>query len=294
MLCAHDLEEALDFYGLADGGYRKTMEECRRTLIGDAALTEAYETIRRAVFSPVAGENQGVWKFHSLEELIGREMPPFTGNLVLLSGWEIHLRNMDRLHFDQAQREIQKMRVRQQLTMSWKDRTSIGYISLIWAAKFVNGTIVEVGRMQYEWFNFDGTDTVNKLHMHIPSEGGSLTKAAVTASLTMAHAYLPLIFGADADVYAIHSWLLSPQLRPLLKEGSNMAWFADQFEITQDSDCTDELRNYLYHWPASDDVADWPEDTSLQRAVKPLLMAGQRFYAAEGVLKKQTDGASAG
>jgi hypothetical protein len=80
------------------------------------------------------------------------------------------------------------------------------------------------------------------------------------------------------------SWLLSPVLRELLPERSNILLFQSAFDIVEvDADDRSSLR-WVF---GRDDIppAELAEGTSLQRGIKMLLLNGGSVGSAVGTLK---------
>lgn len=86
--------------------------------------------------------------------------------------------------------------------------------------------------------------------------------------------------------YVCHSWLLSPALRELLPESSNIIKFQNLFTITE----TDKSSTNFLMWifkKADIPVENLPEDTTLQRNVKKYLMSGGQIGEGSGYMKKE-------
>lgn len=86
--------------------------------------------------------------------------------------------------------------------------------------------------------------------------------------------------------YVCHSWLLSPALRELLPESSNIMKFQNLFDITEiDKSSTNFLRWIFKKIDLP--IENLPEDTTLQRNVKKYLMAGGQIGEGSGYMKKE-------
>ena len=89
---------------------------------------------------------------------------------------------------------------------------------------------------------------------------------------------------ADCD-YICDSWMLSPYLKELLDENSKILKFQQEYEIR---DVDPESRAYM-QWifrKEDADLAEVPQETSLQRRAKRWLEAGGKIGSACGILKR--------
>ena len=79
------------------------------------------------------------------------------------------------------------------------------------------------------------------------------------------------------------SWLLSPELKKLLPEDSNIIRFQNKFRIER----FDEENPYFVGWvyPGMEDLPreQLPENTTLQRNMKKYLIEGGKLGSAYGV-----------
>ena len=122
------------------------------------------------------------------------------------------------------------------------------------------------------------------LGIHIPP-GGGFDQKTMNENFARAkdifHKHYPEHpFGA----FFCSTWLLSPQLRQLLKPTSNILAFQNQFTrlpcYSDGKGCFSFLFGYLDGAP--EDLTQLPENTSLQRAVKQLYLRGGCLHEGEG------------
>lgn len=135
-----------------------------------------------------------------------------------------------------------------------------------------------IGALEYEW-----TDE-NFIGVHIPSDA-DLTPASVEQSLaqfkSFCRQYEPEWERLEMQC---ESWMLSPALRHVLRDGSNILSFQKRFTITE----TDEESMAVLDWvfPGYDKVSEaLPETTSLQRNMKKYLLAGNNIGWSKGILQ---------
>jgi hypothetical protein len=141
-----------------------------------------------------------------------------------------------------------------------------------WVELAFSGRLVQLGRLQFE--PRDGY-----LAIHIPEERGTLTSAAVDASLARARELFPGYAEARCS-----SWLLDPQLPTLLPAGSNIVSFQRRFEPVADEGVDDaRVLEFVFH-TLDPDLERLPRDTRLQRAIVDHLRRGGHLHCLTGTL----------
>ena len=144
-----------------------------------------------------------------------------------------------------------------------------------WYKGFFEMKIFALGRLQFEinhtWFDCKvNGKTIPKgtkvLSVHIPRTGTKLEHSLVLESYENAKQFFKDDFNEDI-IFICNSWLLYPWNRTVLKEGSNLAQFYDDFTVVQSG----EYNNYSEIWRLFDCLYDGnpdnlPSDTSLRRA----------------------------
>ena len=283
MLTARQLRDGLDFYEIADAAYAAVLEACREKIVEDARLAAAFETASGRIYTEDPAVRGAMWDIRSMEQLFGCAMPEYIANLFILAGWMRQRDAMQRAGLDAEQCRIQRFRVRQQLLLA--DGRPLGVVPILWSSHFLLLEIVEVGRLQYERKPAVPGDPRLRVGIHIPPEG-RLDPQAVADSLAAAGPYLERVFGRRPDVYGTTTWLISNQLRPLYRPGSNLASFSDLFDVTDGEDGIPDVKNYLFRAAPDAPPETLPEVTSLQRAVKEYLLGGGKVRLGCGVLKR--------
>lgn len=149
-----------------------------------------------------------------------------------------------------------------------------------WTGRQLSLKLFRLGALEYEMCEERGRE----VSVHIPS-GCDLSEKSVDASLCAAEAFFGKFFPAYAGArYVCTSWLLTPALGPLLPQGSRIAAFRKRFQI--EAVCDDESYKGFLFGNSSLAPEDFPENTSLQRAVKFAVLRGEKFGSARGILKK--------
>ncbi|MBQ9911339.1 MAG: hypothetical protein IJM50_07560 [Lachnospiraceae bacterium] len=163
-----------------------------------------------------------------------------------------------------------------------------------WYLDFYRLKLFSIGRLQYRWRRFKKTAEAGGLFLqegtyyadvHIPP-GAPLTKTACALSYSRAADFFRSRFHADRIIFCCHSWLLSPDLKKILPEDSNILRFSKDYTVWEMSDDSgDNAAAYIFHLEHMPDCPEeLPEQTSLQRSVKKLLQEGKSLRIAKGAM----------
>ena len=169
--------------------------------------------------------------------------------------------------------------------------TSIGW----WLVAFLKLKCFTIGRCQYKPKVFKETQGNEAfplpagqayLDIHIPPEG-PLTPELCHASYQEAASFFRERFGYTDVIITAHTWLLSPDLENMLSSHSNiLAWAHDYTLLEANEDKDYHTIHYYFNLPELPaDLNDLPEGSSLQRAVKAHLLAGNKLKTGFGVLR---------
>jgi hypothetical protein len=120
------------------------------------------------------------------------------------------------------------------------------------------------------------------LNVHIPASG-KLPRGEVLASYRMAAGFFGrLMPDIKFKGFTCESWMLSPQLKEMLDENSNLVMFLSDYELYGTAD-NEAFYSYVFvKKPA--DIRLLPEDTALRRAIKARLLAGGKILSGRGFL----------
>ena len=156
-----------------------------------------------------------------------------------------------------------------------------GFDRGFWTTRQVSVKLLRIGQMEYELTEVEGVPVVS---LHIPTDV-DLRPEVLLPSIREGLALFRQLFPAyrDAPVYC-HSWLLSPQLREFLPEGSNILCFQELFDIRPDSVPGKDVLLWVFKNPKLP-MEDYPEDTSLQRKLKRFFLDGGAFLEGKGFLR---------
>ena len=151
-----------------------------------------------------------------------------------------------------------------------------------WTYRQVSMNIFRVGELEYQFNEYNGENTID---IHIPSDA-DLSKEAVDYSLKQAEIFFKTYYGDyKYKKYTCDSWLMSPKLKHLLSEKSNILSFQNRFDIIQENTENKEYIEWLFQVPVNTDYKNLPEKTCLQGKVKELLLNGGAVGSAYGIMK---------
>lgn len=161
-----------------------------------------------------------------------------------------------------------------------------GLEELGWLAQSVKMNLFRLGRLQFEpvvlekdvKVDREGQDSQNKkvsisagtqvLNVHIPA-GEPLDFEACLDSFRQAEAF----FGEN-QIYMCDSWLLSPHLKEVLPEDSNILKFQNLFTITSVYYAYPQAEQRIFQ-NVIENKQEYPEDTSLRRRAKAYILSGK-------------------
>lgn len=151
-----------------------------------------------------------------------------------------------------------------------------GFDRGFWAHRQLSMVLFRVGQLEYELL-----EEPKVISMHIPSDA-DLSISACAASLRQFRNLFP--DWAETPIF-VDSWLLSPALKELLKEGSKILAFQSCFTCEAWNREEQSFMQWVY---GKEDIPceALPEDTSLRRNMKKYLLAGGKIGEAKGFLKK--------
>ena len=163
-----------------------------------------------------------------------------------------------------------------------------GFGTAEWAVRQRDARLFRLGDLEYEMRVTEGE---KQIALHIPFDA-RLEPEPLNASLAKARAFFREYYPEYADAPMVcHSWLLAPSLKEMLPETSRIRRFQDAFELTGRDDEDDAALDWVFWIPEEKrkdlDPETLPEGTSLQRAMKKRLMAGQKIGTASGRLARE-------
>lgn len=151
-----------------------------------------------------------------------------------------------------------------------------------WTCRLAGMRMFRIGMLEYEPVDRDGESWIS---VHIPSTA-VLTEENLDVSITGAREFFAKYFPERAgDRFRCHSWLLAPRLREMLPEDSGILRFQNRFAVIEEDGPPDDCVGYVFHAQPGTPVGEYAEHTSLQRAIKALMLAGGHLNCGTGYLK---------
>ena len=142
-----------------------------------------------------------------------------------------------------------------------------GFDRGFWTGRQLSLSLFRLGTLEFET---NGA-------VHIPSDA-DLSEKALDESFAKAREFFPSVR------FCCDSWLLSPVLGELLPPDSRINRFRERFEIQTVDKNNDGYKFWVFK-NANMRAEDFPENTSLQRAIKRHVLAGGKIGEAFGFLK---------
>ncbi len=143
-----------------------------------------------------------------------------------------------------------------------------------WLSLHIKGKIFQLGRLQFE---LEGT----LIHVHIP-EGSSLEPSICDESFAKAEEF----FDESYQTYDCDSWLLSSELKKICPEDSNIIRFQNRFDVQKVTHPFLQAEERVFG-EIREDKTSYPEDTSLQRALKLYVLDGKEPGMGYGIIKRK-------
>lgn len=277
-----NINNALLYYGIDDEQYKLQCYACLDRINHNITVQKEFNKLFNILFVDKTNKIKELWNIKSINMLFSETVHPYITNLLLLSGYEVHQKNIDNYKLDEEQINIHKLRVKETLTNNIKIRNldGIRISQMLWGAYFINLRLIEVGRLQYEYENS------NSIKIHIPS-GEKLDIDKVKDSLKIAAFFIKKYFKIENYCYYCNSWLLSKQIHSIVNKNSNIYKFYELFDITEGESCIDDVLNFVYNLSLTKNYHELQEETSLQKDIKKYLLHNNDIKLGKGILKKK-------
>ncbi|MCI9619975.1 MAG: DUF5596 domain-containing protein [Dorea sp.] len=162
-----------------------------------------------------------------------------------------------------------------------------GLDELWWLGQSVKMELFRLGRLQFEPIlvkkDMKGREQTiqagtKALNVHIP-EGEPLRIEACRESFLRAAEF----FGKEYQVYVCDSWLLSPHLKEVLPETSNIIRFQKLFEITDVGYQYPQAEQRIFG-EILEDKRQYSENTTLQKRAKEYVLSGRDLGIGVGFI----------
>lgn len=285
------INSALEFYSIVDNNYKQKCYDVIDEINNNDEFINRIKDIYNKLYIEENYNIRKLWKIKSKEELFGKISSPYITNVMLLLGYKIHEENIDKYNLDEYQIMKHKKRVKLALLNDIKIRgyDGIRISQMLWGAWFVNLRIIEVGRLQYELVEnnpLNEEEYKKCIKIHIPA-GEKLDINLVKESIKKSKEEIKKYFKIEEPEYFCSSWLLSKQIRRFIDDNSNIALFYELFDVIEKGDATNDLLNFIFNLKECKDFSILPENTSLQKKIKKLLLKNIKINIGLGVLKNK-------
>lgn len=294
-LDAYDFSAIAAYYGF-DADYTARILQELAAVKADPMLSQVCYAMYHSLYCVEPQDFMTVWGWKGDPKEFAEHGTPMVCVLALLAGQPIQEKNLQT--FDAEQAEAQKRGVFN-TCMGEKNNFGIDGVRfslMAWGVYFVRYFMVPLGRMQYELglhdfaslYPYIGEDAV-QVYIHVPRTG-SFRPEVLDESIAMARERLPRYFpGINADklVFTATSWLLSPDLDEILPPESNIRKFKDRFHVTEVyENRTENFMSFVFgRVDVPKDYNELPEDSTLQRGLKQILLSGRELRAGFGYMK---------
>lgn len=152
-----------------------------------------------------------------------------------------------------------------------------------WTYRQTSMSLFRIGALEYEFDEHEGEAVIA---VHIPSDA-DLSEESVDRSLKAAGEFFRMYYPeCRYEQYTCDSWLMSPVLKQVLPERSNIGSFQERFVITQVDKENEDCIEWLFQVPAGTAYGELPAETSLQKRVRELLLGGGAVGTAYGIMGK--------
>lgn len=149
-----------------------------------------------------------------------------------------------------------------------------------WTCRQIAMQEFRIGELEYEMVSVEGQNVIS---VHIPSDT-KLTKRNCLSSYRNAKVFFAKYYPQyNYDKFRCNSWLLSPNLKDVLKENSNILEFQKAFDIVGSNPEETEFMEWVFKNPNLS-LDKLPANTSLQRNLKVYLKNGGKIGSAFGYL----------
>ena len=113
-----NINEALNFYNITDEEYKNKCYQCIENINKNNEILNKFNDIYKLLYEDKTDEYRKLWKIKNPKGLFGQDCPIFSTNILLLLGYRCHIKNIEKITFDNEQITIQKQRVKELIEVS--------------------------------------------------------------------------------------------------------------------------------------------------------------------------------
>lgn len=167
-----------------------------------------------------------------------------------------------------------------------------GFDRDFWIYRHHSAAIFRLGTLEFEMVHLhEGAEPIGPagpgspvLSVHIPSDA-TLSMEELENSYRTAKRFFAEFFPEfKYETVFCSTWLLSPTLKEVLKPGSGILNFQSHYEITGVDPEANSAVTWIYK-REYENYEDLPEDTSLRRGIKKILLDGRKVGSGKGYVR---------
>ncbi len=278
-----DIDESIKYYNINEK-YKEKCYKCITEINNNKKHLEIFDEVYKKLNNEDFETIKKLWKEKEIEEIFCKDINPFATNLMILLFHKKHIENIKKHKLSRKQINIHKKRIKECFESDLINRNyeSVRISQMLWAMYFINIKIIEIGRLQYQYYEDENKKPVIKIH--IPA-GSKLEIKKVLQSLKKSKKILPKAYNIKNIEYVCNSWLLSKELNEIIDKNSNIHKFYNLFEVEEGKECTSDILNFVYSLKECKDYNELEENTSLQRLLKKELIKNKKFNLGLGNLR---------
>ena len=285
----------MDYYGLEEEFYKPRLRQELELLARDETLNQVC-WLSYYIMVYATDQAKAIWGWGKGCTPFAQHGSPTTMVVALLAAQPVHAANIARRGYDEELIAMHKAGVRNcwvgQRNTYGIDGISFGLFA--WGGHFIRCELIRLGRLQYEfglqsypqYADIAGADAA-WINIHIPRSENGLQEDEVVESFRLAAEKLEQYFPETAGrtkVFCTSTWLLSPELRDILPETSNIRRFQKHFKVLKYSESTGSFLSFGFDttYKPDMDFSALPENSSLRRELKTRLLRGDKLHAGFG------------
>ncbi len=289
------LSEILEYYEVNDMDFKSNILDTVDLVKKDEKLQVIVYLLYYILYIDNTGLYKDVWNWKMSTNLFksaGNYMIPV---IVLLSGCKLHKENMRKRNYDKEQINEQKKNIRECCLLDKKrfNIDGIRFSQMVWGSYFINGRIIQVGRLQYEYLNevpyeIAKYKNYDYFKIHI-SRGKELNEDEVDESIYRSKNKIKNFY-PEIDLsrllFFTKSWLLSNELDNILDKESNIIKFKSKFKIIKQIENKSDFLNFVFDEKKDNiDYNNLKEETKLQKELKKFFLSNKKLHIGLGILK---------
>ena len=284
MINKMEIDKGFNYYNI-NPKYKNRCYACAEAINKNIDCLNSFNKIFNLLNYENFNDIKTYWNIKNIDEMFCKNIDSFVTNLLIVLSYKTHESNIKRNKLNYDQILIHKKRVKECFENDLEKRKydNIRISQMLWAIYFIRVRLIEVGRLQYEYFEDEGKCFIK---IHIPS-GEKLDYDKVIDSIDKSEEELKKVYHIKDINYVCQSWLLSNQLNAIIEPNTNIYKFYRLFYVEDGEDCTFDILNFVFSLNECENYNDLPENTILQKIIKQQLINGEKFKLGIGILSKK-------